>query len=218
MDFHGVPRRSASSNVELQDRAGIHHGLRRGVHAQRAWTGMVLDELRPRPAGRQRQVYHYAIPAAGGLLRISAASRRATLTHLLQGPDAATPRDGHRLPGCRTCRMERTVTILTDAAGRVRSSAPAADVASVTRTTTHGDWRTWRRSSAPPAGTYTVPAEMPVDTGADVGVSAGTYQVTVIISSSDTRRTRSAVRSLIRPSAETPDTVRARQHDTDRNS
>ena len=121
------------------------------------------------------EVYHYVIQLPEGCTNLSGVTR-ATLTisfiDLIQDTRTATEFQAENVP------EGKSVTILTDEL-TVRIQGTAADVAAVRDRdiTVRADLQEVSAAS----GTYTVPAEILISTGGDVGV-VGTYQVTVILS------------------------------------
>ena len=137
---------------------------------------LVLDSFDLSQLGGS-EVYHYVIQLPEGCSNLSGVTR-ATLTisfiDLTQDSRTATDFQAQNVPD------GKSVTILTDEL-TVRIRGTAADVASVRDDdiTVLADLREISGAS----GTYTVPAEILINTGADVGV-VGTYQVTVNLSGS----------------------------------
>ena len=137
---------------------------------------LVLDSFDLSQLGGS-EVYHYVIQLPEGCSNLSGVTR-ATLTisfiDLTQDTRTATDFQAQNVP------EGKTVTILTDELA-VRIRGTSADVASVQ----DGDITVLAdlQEISGASGTYTVPAEILINTGADVGV-VGTYQVTVTISNS----------------------------------
>ena len=139
---------------------------------------LVLDSFDLSQLGGS-EVYHYVIQLPEGCSNLSGVTR-ATLTisfiDLTQDTRTATDFQAQNVP------EGKTVTILTDELA-VRIRGTSADVASVQ----DGDITVLAdlQEISGASGTYTVPAEILINTGANVGV-VGTYQVTVTISNSTT--------------------------------
>ena len=139
---------------------------------------LVLDSFDLSQLGGS-EVYHYVIQLPEGCSNLSGVTR-ATLTisfiDLTQDARTATDFQAQNVP------EGKTVTILTDELA-VRIRGTSADVASVQ----DGDITVLAdlQEISGASGTYTVPAEILINTGANVGV-VGTYQVTVTISNSTT--------------------------------
>ena len=135
---------------------------------------LVLDSFDLSQLGGN-EVYHYVIQLPEGCTNLSGVTR-ATLTisfiDLIQDTRTATEFQAENVP------EGKSVTILTDEL-TVRIQGTAADVAAVRDRdiTVRADLQEVSAAS----GTYTVPAEILISTGGDVGV-VGTYQVTVILS------------------------------------
>ena len=135
---------------------------------------LVLDSFDLSQLGGN-EVYHYVIQLPEGCTNLSGVTR-ATLTisfiDLVQDTRTATEFQAENVP------EGKSVTILTDEL-TVRIQGTAADVAAVRDRdiTVRADLQEVSAAS----GTYTVPAEILISTGGDVGV-VGTYQVTVILS------------------------------------
>ena len=135
---------------------------------------LVLDSFALSQLGGN-EVYHYVIQLPEGCTNLSGVTR-ATLTisfiDLVQDTRTATEFQAENVP------EGKSVTILTDEL-TVRIQGTAADVAAVRDRdiTVRADLQEVSAAS----GTYTVPAEILISTGGDVGV-VGTYQVTVILS------------------------------------
>ena len=135
---------------------------------------LVLDSFDLSQLGGN-EVYHYVIQLPEGCTNLSGVTR-ATLTisfiDLVQDTRTATEFQAENVP------EGKSVTILTDEL-TVRNQGTAADVAAVhdRDITVRADLQEVSAAS----GTYTVPAEILISTGGDVGV-VGTYQVTVILS------------------------------------
>lgn len=135
---------------------------------------LVLDSFDLSQLGGN-EVYHYVIQLPEGCTNLSGVTR-ATLTisfiDLVQDTRTATEFQAENVP------EGKSVTILTDEL-TVRIQGTAADVAAVhdRDITVRADLQEVSAAS----GTYTVPAEILISTGGDVGV-VGTYQVTVILS------------------------------------
>ena len=135
---------------------------------------LVLDSFDLSQMGGN-EVYHYVIQLPEGCTNLSGVTR-ATLTisfiDLVQDTRTATEFQAENVP------EGKSVTILTDEL-TVRIQGTAADVAAVhdRDITVRADLQEVSAAS----GTYTVPAEILISTGGDVGV-VGTYQVTVILS------------------------------------
>ena len=135
---------------------------------------LVLDSFDLSQLGGN-EVYHYVIQLPEGCTNLSGVTR-ATLTisfiDLIQDTRTATEFQAENVP------EGQSVTILTDEL-TVRIQGTAADVAAVRDRdiTVRADLQEVSAAS----GTYTVPAEILISTGGDVGV-VGTYQVTVILS------------------------------------
>ena len=135
---------------------------------------LVLDSFDLSQLGGN-EVYHYVIQLPEGCTNLSGVTR-ATLTisfiDLIQDTRTATEFQAENVP------EGKSVTILTDEL-TVRIQGTAADVAAVhdRDITVRADLQEVSAAS----GTYTVPAEILISTGGDVGV-VGTYQVTVILS------------------------------------
>ena len=135
---------------------------------------LVLDSFDLSQLGGN-EVYHYVIQLPEGCPNLSGVTR-ATLTisfiDLIQDTRTATEFQAENVP------EGKSVTILTDEL-TVRIQGTAADVAAVRDRdiTVRADLQEVSAAS----GTYTVPAEILISTGGDVGV-VGTYQVTVILS------------------------------------
>ena len=135
---------------------------------------LVLDSFDLSQLG-ENEVYHYVIQLPEGCTNLSGVTR-ATLTisfiDLVQDTRTATEFQAENVP------EGKSVTILTDEL-TVRIQGTAADVAAVhdRDITVRADLQEVSAAS----GTYTVPAEILISTGGDVGV-VGTYQVTVILS------------------------------------
>ena len=135
---------------------------------------LVLDSFDLSQLG-ENEVYHYVIQLPEGCTNLSGVTR-ATLTisfiDLIQDTRTATEFQAENVP------EGKSVTILTDEL-TVRIQGTAADVAAVhdRDITVRADLQEVSAAS----GTYTVPAEILISTGGDVGV-VGTYQVTVILS------------------------------------
>lgn len=135
---------------------------------------LVLDSFDLSQLGGN-EVYHYVIQLPEGCTNLSSVTR-ATLTisfiDLIQDTRTATEFQAENVP------EGKSVTILTDEL-TVRIQGTAADVAAVRDRdiTVRADLQEVSAAS----GTYTVPAEILISTGGDVGV-VGTYQVTVILS------------------------------------
>ena len=135
---------------------------------------LVLDSFDLSQLGGN-EVYHYVIQLPEGCTNLSGVPR-ATLTisfiDLVQDTRTATEFQAENVP------EGKSVTILTDEL-TVRIQGTAADVAAVhdRDITVRADLQEVSAAS----GTYTVPAEILISTGGDVGV-VGTYQVTVILS------------------------------------
>ena len=135
---------------------------------------LVLDSFDLSQLGGN-EVYHYVIQLPEGCTNLSGVTR-ATLTisfiDLVQDTRTATEFQAENVP------EGKSVTILTDEL-TARIQGTAADVAAVRDRdiTVRADLQEVSAAS----GTYTVPAEILISTGGDVGV-VGTYQVTVILS------------------------------------
>ena len=135
---------------------------------------LVLDSFDLSQLGGN-EVHHYVIQLPEGCTNLSGVTR-ATLTisfiDLIQDTRTATEFQAENVP------EGKSVTILTDEL-TVRIQGTAADVAAVRDRdiTVRADLQEVSAAS----GTYTVPAEILISTGGDVGV-VGTYQVTVILS------------------------------------
>ena len=135
---------------------------------------LVLDSFDLSQLGGN-EVYHYVIQLPERCTNLGGVTR-ATLTisfiDLIQDTRTATEFQAENVP------EGKSVTILTDEL-TVRIQGTAADVAAVRDRdiTVRADLQEVSAAS----GTYTVPAEILISTGGDVGV-VGTYQVTVILS------------------------------------
>ena len=135
---------------------------------------LVLDSFDLSQLGGN-EVYHYVIQLPEGCTNLRGVAR-ATLSisfmDLVQDTRTATEFQAENVP------EGKSVTILTDEL-TVRIQGTAADVAAVhdRDITVRADLQEVSAAS----GTYTVPAEILISTGGDVGV-VGTYQVTVILS------------------------------------
>ena len=174
IDFQEYPGLSESNvsyriepeSIMVSGEASILNGVDR----------LVLDSFDLSQLGGS-EVYHYVIQLPEGCSNLSGVTR-ATLTisfiDLTQDSRTATDFQAQNVPD------GKSVTILTDEL-TVRIRGTAADVASVRDDdiTVLADLREISGAS----GTYTVPAEILINTGADVGV-VGTYQVTVNLSGS----------------------------------
>ncbi len=174
IDFQEYPGLSESNvsyriepeSIMVSGEASILNGVDR----------LVLDSFDLSQLGGS-EVYHYVIQLPEGCSNLSGVTR-ATLTisfiDLTQDSRTATDFQAQNVPD------GKSVTILTDEL-TVRIRGTAADVASVRDDdiTVLADLREISGAS----GTYTVPAEILINTGADVG-GVGTYQVTVNLSGS----------------------------------
>ena len=135
---------------------------------------LVLDSFDLSQLGGN-EVYHYVIQLPEGCTNLSGVTR-ATLTisfiDLIQDTRTATEFQAENVP------EGKSVTILTDELTvRIQGTAAAAAAVHDRDITVRADLQEVSAAS----GTYTVPAEILISTGGDVGV-VGTYQVTVILS------------------------------------